>query len=225
MIATAIGDVLPVAIAVAISPLAIITSIVFLLSDHGRIKAALFILGWCITLLILTGIAVVITDAVEEDAPVETENGVSIVSLILGVGFLILAAYAWKGRPKPGELAKEAKVLARISGMSGITVLGLGMVEGVAIIKNTPLSLGAGARIAEDTQGGTSAWVAVGVFVILASLGMIVPLIVAIVGGRRLDPALASFRQWLEDNISPITIVTLLVVGAYFLGKGLAIFS
>lgn len=225
MIARAIGDVLPIAVAVAISPVAIITGVVLLLSEHGRGKAALFAIGWVVTLLIVTGVAVAITDVAEEDEPTATEHGVQVFTLVLGLFFLFLAVMSWRNRPAPGEPAKEAKLLARVTAMSGLAVLALGLIEGIAIVKNVPLSLGAGARIAEDTQRGASAWVVLVIYVLIASIGILLPLLIAAVGGHRLDPALSNFRQWLEDNISPITIITLLVVGAYFVGKGLAIFS
>ncbi|MBX4378679.1 GAP family protein, partial [Mycobacterium tuberculosis] len=79
--------------------------------------------------------------------------------------FLALAVMSWRNRPAPGEPAKEAKLLARVTAMSGLSVLALGLIEGVAIVKNVPLSLGAGARIAEDTLGGASAWVALVIYV------------------------------------------------------------
>ena len=41
VIATAVGDVLPIAVTVAISPVAIISGVVLLLSEHGRAKAVL----------------------------------------------------------------------------------------------------------------------------------------------------------------------------------------
>ena len=122
-----------------------------LLSEHGRAKAVLFAVGWIVSLLVVTGIAVAVTDVAEEDSPAATDDGVKIFTLILGVIFLGLAVVAWRKRPAPGEPASEAKLLARVTAMSGLSVLGLGLIEAVAIVKNVPLSLGAGARIAEDT--------------------------------------------------------------------------
>ena len=225
MIATAVGDVLPIAVTVAISPVAIISGVVLQLSEHGRAKAVLFAVGWIISLLVVTGIAVAVTDVAEEDSPAATDDGVKIFTLILGVIFLGLAVVAWRKRPAPGEPASEAKLLARVTAMSGLSVLGLGLIEAVAIVKNVPLSFGAGARIAEDTGNRSEAWIVLVIFVLIASLGILLPLLIAIVGGHRLDPALNNFREWLEANISPITIITCLVVGVYFIGTGLAVFS
>ncbi len=222
---TAIADVLPIAVVVAICPLAIITVIVLLLSDGGRLRATLFAVGWMLSLFAITAVAIAITDVVEEADPEITVDGVKIFSLILGILFLVMAVISFRGRPAPGEPAKEAKIFARVSGMPGAAVLVLGLAQGVLVVKNVPLSLGAGARIAADGQSGLAAYVVAAIYVVVASAAILVPILVTVIGGSRLDPALMSLRKWLEDNISPITIVTLVVVAAYFIAKGLLILS
>lgn len=61
------------------------------------------------------------------------------------------------------------------------------------------------------------------VFAFLSTLSVLVPLAVAVVGGERLDPALRRSRDWIEQNLTAITLVVLLVLGALFLGQGLGI--
>ena len=156
MLAPSAGDVLPIAVAVAISPGAITTAIILLLSPNGRVRAALF---------------------------------------------------AW------------------IAGMSGLAVSGLGVAEGVVIANSLPLALGAGVGIAQDTNGDATAWVAVAICMVIAAIGVLAPLLVAVVGGRRLDPIFADLRVWFDLNTSPVIMITPTITGRYFLGKGLAIFS
>ncbi len=170
----------------------------------------------------MTGIAITVTDVAGEDTPAATNDGVNVVTLALGLIFLGLAVVAWRKRPAPGEPASEAKLLARVTAMSGLSVLGLGLVEAVAIVKNVPLSLGAGARGHREPVGGV-----VGAGDLRPHRQSRHPASADHCGrgGHRLDPALNNFREWLEANISPMTIITCLVVGVYFVGKGLAVFS
>lgn len=63
---TSIGDTLPLAIGLALSPFAIVTGIVLLLGTHGRAKTAMFGLGWFAAILTIAAIAFWVVEAAEE---------------------------------------------------------------------------------------------------------------------------------------------------------------
>lgn len=129
---------------------------------------------------------------------------------------------SWLKRPR-GDEPPKSKLLERLDGLSVLGALGIGLAQGFVVIKNLPLALGAGARLGEADLTRASAIVALVLFALVASLGVIIPLAVAVVGGSRIGPGLQATRTWIESNMAPITIVVLLVLGAYFLGQGLAI--
>lgn len=87
------------------------------------------------------------------------------------------------------------------------------------VVKNIPLALGAGARLGEAGLEGTAALVGLLVFALVSTAGVLVPLAVAALGGQRLTAPLTTAREWLEANMSPITITVLVVIGGYFLGQ------
>jgi hypothetical protein len=149
-----------------------------------------------------------------------------VVQLVLGVLFLAMAVVSWLKRPTPDEPVKPVKpnkLLARLAGISPIGALGLGLAQGVGVIKNTPLAIGAGARLGEGHVYGVGAIVVLLVFALVSTSGILAPLLVALVGGERVSVRLTHARVWLEANLSPITITVLLVLGAYFVGQGLDI--
>lgn len=47
------------------------------------------------------------------------------------------------------------------------------------------------------------------------------PLVVLTIGGAKVSSALAELRRWLEANLTPVTVVILLILGAAAIGKGL----
>ncbi|MHA6626270.1 GAP family protein [Pseudonocardia sichuanensis] len=220
---TAIGDTLPLATGLALSPLAVITGIILLLGDRGRIKTAAFGLGWLVAVLVIATVALWLVDAAEDIAAEETATGVDIVQLLFAVLFLGLAALSWRKRPRGGGPAPDNKLLRRLDGISVLGALVMGLAQGFVVIKNIPLAAGAGARLGEAGLTGTEATVALVVFALVSSAGVLVPLAVALVGGHRLTPALTATRDWLEANTSPITITVLAVLGSYFLGQGLGV--
>lgn len=231
----AIGETLPFAIGLALSPFAIVTGIVLLLGKRGRTKSALFGLGWFAAITALTTIALFIVDTAEEVYEEATETGVNVLQLVFAVLFFVLALVTWRKRPgradvsdadaaadepAPGK-SKKPSLLSRLDGLSMLGALGVGIVQGLVVIKNIPLALSAGAVFGEAGLAGTENAAAVVVFALVATLGVIVPLGVAMVGGERLTPALQAARDWVEANMSPITLTVLLVLGALFLGQGL----
>ncbi|QZY51347.1 GAP family protein [Leucobacter tenebrionis] len=213
---------MPLAIGLALSPFAITTGIVLLLGDRGRLKTAFFALGWLLAICAIAAVALVIVEsaaAVDDEA---TEAGVDIVQLLIAALFLVLALVAWTKRPR-GEEPAKSKLLDRLDGLSIFGALGIGVAQGLLVIKNLPLALGAGARFGEAGLTGSTAVVALAVFSVVASLGVLVPLGFAVVAGPRLAPALGATRTWIEANMTAITIVILLILGGYFLGQGVGI--
>ncbi len=223
------------------SPFAIVTAIVMLLGKHGRAKSALFWLGWLAAIATLTTIALVIVDTAAAAYDEGTETGVDILQLVFALLFFVLALVTWRRRPRradsdsdtsdnesaviestPEESTKPS-LLSRLDGLTMLGALGVGILQGLVVIKNIPLALSAGAVFGEAGLDGTQKVVAVIVFALVATLGVIVPLAIAVVGGERLTPALKDTRGWIEMNMSAITITVLLVLGALFLGQGLGL--
>ena len=223
MLWTAIGDVLPLTIALTLSPLALITGIVLLLGPGGQVRSALFGLGWFAYLFAVAAVAFWMVDVAEDASAESAADGVDVVQLLLGVLFLALTVVSWRKRPRPGEPVKENAILARLAGITPLGALGLGLAQGIGVVKNTPLALGAGARLGESGLSGRQGLVALLVFAVVSTGGILVPLLVSVVGGQRVTDRLTDARGWLEANMSPITITVLLIVGFYFLGQGLGI--
>lgn len=219
----AIGDTIPLAIGLALSPFAIVTGIVLLLGQKGRLKTMFFALGWLVAILVIAAIALVVVDVADAAyTDDEVTSGVNVVQLIFAVLFLALALVSWLRRPRDNAPPKS-KLLDRLDGLSILGALGIGLAQGFVVIKNLPLALGAGARFGEAGLAGPAAVTALIVFAVVASLGVLIPLAVAVFTGSRLAPALQRTREWIEANMTSITVVVLLILGGYFLGQGIGL--
>ncbi|MGW6695721.1 GAP family protein [Rhodococcus sp. NPDC054953] len=225
---SAVGETTTYAMGLALSPFAVTTAIVLLLGDRGRIKTSLFGLGWFLALLSITAIAAAVIDTVDDDHPEQTADGINVVQLVFAALFFGLAAVAWIKRPAPERSDSEGKaskpgLLDRLDGIGTIGCFGLGVAQGLLVVKNIPLAVSAGAALGAAPLASAESAGAAAVFALLASAGVIVPLSVRIVAGHRIDSALGDTRAWIERNMTAITLVVLLVLGAYFLGEGLAL--
>lgn len=226
---TAIGETLPLAIGLAMSPFAIVTGIILLLGRRGRLKSLLFGLGWFIAIVLLAVVALVVVEMAADASQAATEDGVDIAQLVFAALFLVLAGVTWSKRSRSGDVDPEGAedpgrgLVARLAGMSVPGAFVMGVVQGLVVVKNLPLALGAGAVFGEAGLVGGQAVTAVAVFSFVATLGVLVPLAIAVIGGERLEPNLVRSRDWLEANMDAITLVVLLVLGALFLGQGLGV--
>ena len=98
-----IGDILPLAIVVAISPVPIIAVILILFSARARTNGPAFLAGWVVGLAVLGTVVLVLSDAGDlhdQDGP---STAAGVVQLILGVLLLLASLRQWRSRPKHGE--------------------------------------------------------------------------------------------------------------------------
>ena len=101
-----IGNILPEAIAVAISPLPIVAVILMLFSKKAKANSLAFLVGWIIGLAAVCAIVTAL-GSTQNMAPGSGASNASYgLKIILGLLLLFLAVRNWRKRPKPGEQPK-----------------------------------------------------------------------------------------------------------------------
>lgn len=217
-----VGAVLPQALGIALSPVPMVC-IVLVLMSSGPIKAGLsFVLGWCGALAIATALVVVLTDVVAKDGSESARDGVDVVKLAVGVVFAVLAVRYWRKRPQPGEPAPRPAIVEKILTLSGPGLVLTGAGAALANIKNLPLIISSGSQIGGSGLTTGQELGAAAMFVVAASLTVLIPLIaVAIVGAQRSAAPLAALEEWLVGNLNTILVVLLTVLAAVMIGQGL----
>src|SRR5690606_38824148 len=98
-----IGDLLPLAVGVAISPIPIVAAILMLLSaDAGKTSTG-FGLGWVIGILVVTGLFVALSGTLSDSTDDQPSAAASWVKIVLGVLLIGLAAKQWMDRADTAE--------------------------------------------------------------------------------------------------------------------------
>ncbi|MFG1815434.1 GAP family protein [Kribbella sp. NPDC049174] len=220
-----VGAVLPQAMAIALSPVPMICIVLVLMSPRPVRAGLSFAVGWVGALAIAVGLVAWLTDTVAEDNGEAARDGVDLLQLAVGVLFAVLAVRYWRRRPEPGAPPPRPAIVDRIVTMSalGLVLTGAGAV--LANFKNLPLVLSAGSYIGGAGLGTASAIGAVVVFVVVASLTVLVPLLaIAVTGAEKSARTLKSVETWLLTNLNTITIVLLTVLSAVMIGNGLDLF-
>ena len=220
MLSQAIGDLLPSAIGVALSPVPIIAVILMLATPKARSNGIAFSLGWIAGLVIVSVIVLAITgDASNPDST--TATGVNWVQVALGVVFLAMAAGQWRKRPHHGEQPQMPKWMSTIDDFTAGKSLGLGAVLSGANPKNLALTAAGAAAIAQAGTTGGQTVIAVAVFVAIASISVVGPVAFYLVAADKAAAPLASIKEFMSDHNAVIMMIVLLILGAKLLGQGI----
>jgi threonine/homoserine/homoserine lactone efflux protein len=221
VLSDAIGQLLPSAVAVALSPIPIVAIVLVLDGERARRSGPAFALGWIAGLTIVSVIVVLVAGAVSDPGS-DTATGVNWLMAAIGVAFLAMAAQQWRKRPKSGEAPPMPSWMASISSVTPLRALGLGAALSGANPKNLALTLAASAAIANAELGGGDTAIAIAVFVAVGSITVAGAAGFYLVTPDKAKGPLTAVRTFMSDNNAAIMVVILLILGVKLLGDSLA---
>jgi len=220
MLTDVIGNVLPAAAAVALSPIPIVAIVLVLGSPRARTAGPAFAIGWVIGLgAVSVAVTLLASGASEQDSA--AADGVRWGLAAIGVLFLLMAFRQWRKRPQPGEQAEMPRWMASVSSVTWPRALGLGLLLSAANPKNLALTVAASASIAQAGLETGETLLADAVFVAIGSITVVGAVLFALVAPRRSVGPLERVRGFMAEHNTAIMIVLLLVLGVKFLGDAL----
>ena len=216
----AIGEMLPLAIGIAISPLPIIAIILMLITPQARSNGLAFLGGWMLGLAVVGTIVLIVANT----AGIATSSGpsrtVSIIKLVLGLLLLVVAWRQFRKRPKPGEEVPLPKWMRALDSFTPTRSLAVGALLSGVNPKNLILNATAAAGIAATGLAGAQQAVVLIVLIIVGSLGVMTPVVVYFAMGDKAAPVLGAWKTWLAANNATVMMVLFLVFGVTLIGKG-----
>jgi hypothetical protein len=217
-----LGTILPLAIAVTISPIPIIAEILLLFTKRPVPNAGAYLVGFIIGVGAMLGILVAVAGAFNLSAGSGPSKGAATAELVLGLLLLLASVRRFRGRPKPGEVAPMPKWMDGIAGFGPLKSLSVGAALGAVNPKNLVVGLAAAVTIASADLSTGHVIVAVVVYVIVAALGVAAPLVVMIALRDKAQAILDSWRLWLGQNNATVMAVLFFVFAVILIGKGVA---
>jgi hypothetical protein len=218
----AIGNSIPLALGVAISPIPIIAVILMLLSKRAGVNSASFTLGWIVGIAGALTIVIAVAGSIGTTTDGTPSSGSSTTKIILGVLLIGLGFRDWRKRPRPGQPAPLPKWLRAMEDISPIKSLALGLALSAINPKNLIMIVGGGVAISQASASSGDRIVAAVVFVVIAASTVILPMVLKWSLGVRAQPTLDSLKAWLEANNATVMAVLFLVIGIVLIGKGMA---
>lgn len=212
-----LGDLLPLAVGIALSPIPIVAAILMILSRNAGGAAKGFAAGWVFGILVVVTVVTLISGSLSDGTEQEPGAVVSWIKIVLGAGLIVLAVRQWQAR---ADTAVPAWMQA-IDAMTTAKATGLGALLSGVNPKNLLLGLSAGLVIGGAGLGTGATITAIVVFTVLASSTVLAVVLGYLVAADRLRPTLNSLREWLQANNHAVMAIVLVVMGAVVLGKGI----
>jgi hypothetical protein len=216
---------LPFIIGSAVVPLQIIVVILLLTGEkRGPLKAIAFVLGMTLARLaqgVLFGF--VLTGGSGDPADAESAGTVKATALlVLGILLMITAYKKWLKEPDPD--APPPRWLTMLEGLTPLRALFIGAAFILIAPKLWVFVLGAISTIDAAQLGRPASTTAFLLFILLAQLLLLIPILLRLMMPRRAKTLLESFGEWLKRYNDPIVIAISLIFGVLFLYQGVTAF-
>ncbi|MGI9557649.1 MAG: GAP family protein [Solirubrobacterales bacterium] len=224
MFGETVGEILPLAVAVAISPLPIAAVILMLLSRNADLNGLAFLAGWVVGLVAVGALVLAFGSASSSDTG-EASQTSGIVRIVIGVVFVFLAVRQWRARPRRGKKAQTPGWLARVEDLNPFKSFGAAFLLAAVNPKNLGLTIAAASTIA---AAGLTSQDEIGVFAIyllVACSTIAAPVFYYLLAGERAERGLDNLKSWLITHNATVMAVLLLVIGAKLIGDGIGILS
>ena len=210
-----IGDVLPLAIGIAISPIPIIAAILMLFSPRATSTSTGFLLGWILGIVVATAVFTALAGTLKTGG--EPSAVASWIKIGLGVLLVLVGIRQWRSR---GGQHDAPKWMAAIDDFTFPKALGLGFLLSGVNPKNLIIAAGAGLIIGSSAVGVGGDAAAIALFTVIASSTVAIPVLAHLVAAERMTRPLESLRKWLQDNNATVMATMILVIGVVLVGKG-----
>ncbi|MCB0997097.1 MAG: GAP family protein [Acidimicrobiales bacterium] len=224
MLTQAIGDLLPTAVGVALSPVPIIAVILMLGTPRAKSNGPAFAIGW-IAGLVIVSVAVLAVAGGADDPDSATATGVNWFQVAVGVLFLVMAAGQWRKRPRQGQEPVMPKWMAMIDTFTAGKSVGLGALLSGVNPKNLALTAASAASIAQAGLSTGQSAIAVAVFVLIGSITVAGPVLLYLGATDKATGPLAAIKEFMSAHNAVIMMIVLLVLGAKILGQGIGAMS
>ena len=219
-----IGELLPLALGVAVSPVPVGAAVLILLGDRPRNSALGFLVGWIVGIVVAVTVFTLLAALIPQPDPDSPQPVIGVIKVALGLLMLIGAVVLWRRRPHDGIPPAAPRWMQMMSRMNGVRGLVLGFVLAVLNPVDTLMAIAGGVLLGTTATSTDQVVVGIIVFTLIGASTVAIPVVAYLVAPTAMGTRLQKLREWLVRYNSTITIVLIIVVGFVLLGKGIGDF-
>jgi hypothetical protein len=217
----AIGQLLPFAVGVAVSPMPIVAMVLMLITPEAKVNGSMFLLGWVVGVAIAGAICLLVIGPSSTDDDGVPADWTFWLKLVLGAALMVLAVKEWQARPAPDAEVPMPKWMSALDSFTPVKAAGMAVLLSALNPKNLVFIIGGATAISQfDLSGGDQA-VCWAVFTIIATIGVAVPMAIYLFMGDKAATTLDHLKTWMARNNTAVMAVLLLIIGVKLLGDGI----
>lgn len=215
----ALGTILPIAVAVAVSSTPILAMLLILLSPNRNRSSLMFLIGWVLGLVVMVSAFSLFVRNVGDSSPRHEPWYVSAVLIAIGLTTVVMGIVLWSRGAKTTSTGMP-KWLSAVSSLGPWSALGLAFVLNLRP-KGILLGAAAGLSLRGDDLSFGAAAIVIGVYTVISASTVAGPVIATLVAPERAEKWLIPTRNWLTANNRLISILIMIMVGVVIIGSGL----
>lgn len=216
-----VGTSLPLALGIAAAPWAIITLMILLLTPRAVSNAYAFLLGWYIG-LIAVGILILSSPGLKDDTG-EPSQLMGWIRIGMGAVFFVTSLFFLKNIPKRGEQQAIPKWIEKVDAFGFFQASFLGFLLSTLNFKNSSMVVVGAAFIARQGLNTSQELIALFVFCLIASIGVLIPLIIFFLVRQKAERIFGNIKIWILKNRVLVLLVILFVFSGISFFKGITI--
>ncbi len=215
-----LGNLIPLAIGFAISPVPVIAVILMLSSEGALANAVLFDIGWLSSIIATSAVFLLCFGSRTISENEATGTAGAALRAALGILLLLLAGRRFIQRRKAIP-QKQPRLLQSIESVGAAAALGIGAATVVLNPKNLVLLLSALSQVIQTGASTGTNVVALAIFTLVGSIGVLLPLAIYVIFREKASAILGSWNAWLTAHNSTVMMYLLLVLGILLVVKGI----
>lgn len=214
----AIGTLLPLGLAIALSSVPI-TATTFILLSKNRARTSLpFLIGWIIGIFgvafgFAVGFSVLPRIAGPQEQPV-----IGIIEIVIGVALVLYSVVAWRRAAKRGP-RPTPKWLAAVGRLGPLEAFGLAVGMN---FRPKALLISAAVGVGLSGVALTFAETAISllIYTLIGASTVIVPVAFTYISPAKAESALVRMRGWIAVNSAIVTVIVVAMTGVVIAGNG-----
>lgn len=198
-------------LACSLEPIPLTGFILTLSTEHGTRKGLFFIFGWLLSLGLVIGLTLGITAGKPPAPDTAPSDAVLAAQIAIGVGLIL---FAWRYRLRAPKVHAEPSWMKRVDKMSVWAAMVLAF-----LLQPWGLVAAGALEISKANTSHASDVVAIIVFVVLASLSLLVMESYALLAPEAARVRLTGLRQWMNVHRTEVIVYLSVIIGLWLIGK------
>lgn len=220
-----LGNTLLLGLGIALNPLAIVITILIANREQARRNGAALTLGWVLGLVVLLALPAIIIQTQISLPPhpgAWLDGRFAIFRAALGLLLLAAAAISLVKGPLPGEQPADPRWTRLLDTGGPGRRFALGAFLAIVNVRNLILLAAAASLIGQARLALLAELIVMALFIVVATLGLLVPLLVRQYGGEAGEAWLERCAAWLTRHMQSISGVVMALFGAILLTNGVS---